>query len=181
MLKLEQVGRHDNFFDLGGHSLLAVRVIARVREALKVEVAIKDLFAHPVLTDLARALAGASSAELSPIVAVERGAHLPLSFAQQRLWFLAQMEGVSQAYHMPMGWRLKGSLDRAALRKALDRIVARHEALRTIFAMVDGEPVQRILPREDSRFHLVEHDLRGQSDTREELARSGGRRGRGRL
>jgi acyl carrier protein len=151
LLKLEQVGRHDNFFELGGHSLLAVRVIARVREALKVEVAIRDLFAYPVLTDLARALESANSTELSPIVAVERGAPLPVSFAQQRLWFLAQMEGVSQAYHMPMGLRLKGGLDRAALRKTLDRIVARHEALRTIFAMVDGEPVQRIIPPEDSR------------------------------
>src|SRR6185312_14441572 len=171
VLKLGKVGRHDNFFDLGGHSLLAVRVMVRVREALQVEVTIKDLFAHPVLTDLARALAGASSAQLSPIVPVVRGAHLPLSFAQQRLWFLAQMEGVSQAYHMHMGWRLKGSLDCAALRKALDRIVVRHEALRTIFAMVDEEPVQRILSREGSRFHLVEHDLRGLSDTREELAR----------
>jgi amino acid adenylation domain-containing protein len=171
VLKLNPVGRHDNFFELGGHSLLAVRVMARVREALKVEVAIKDLFAHPVLSDLARFLASASAAELSPIVAVERGAHLPLSFAQQRLWFLAQMEGVSQAYHIPMGWRLKGDLDRTALRKALDRIVARHEALRTIFAMVDGDPVQRILSREESRFHLVEHDLRGRSDDQEELAR----------
>ena len=124
-----------------------------------------------MLTDLARVLASASAAELTPIVAVERGAHLPLSFAQQRLWFLAQMEGVSEAYHIPMGLRLKGRLDRAALRKALDRIVARHEALRTIFAMVDGEPVQQILSREESRFHLVEHDLRGHSDSREELAR----------
>ena len=171
VLKLDQVGRHDNFFDLGGHSLLAVRVMVRVREALKVEVTIKDLFAHPVLTDLAGVLTSASSAELSPIVAMERGADLPLSFAQQRLWFLAQMEGVSQAYHMHIGWRLKGSLDSAALRKALDRIVARHESLRTIFAMVDEEPVQRILSRTDSRFHLVEHDLRGLSDAREELAR----------
>ena len=171
LLKVERVGRHDNFFELGGHSLMAVRVIARVREALKVEVAIRDLFAYPVLTDLARALESANSTELSPIVAVERGAPLPVSFAQQRLWFLAQMEGVSQAYHMPMGLRLKGGLDRAALRKTLDRIVARHEALRTIFAMVDGEPVQRIIPPEDSRFHLVEHDLRGQSDAGEELAR----------
>ncbi|HEV8493763.1 MAG TPA: condensation domain-containing protein, partial [Candidatus Angelobacter sp.] len=171
LLKLDQVGRQDNFFELGGHSLLAVRVIARLREALKVEVAIRDLFAHPVLTDLARALASAGATELSPIVAVERGADLPLSFAQQRLWFLAQMEGVSQAYHMQMGWRLTGSLDRAALRKALDRIVARHEALRTIFAMVDEEPVQQILSKDDSRFHLVEHDLRGLSDAREELAR----------
>ena len=75
--------------------------------------------------------------------------------------------GLSHAH----GVAAKGSLDRAALRKALDRIVVRHEALRTIFVMVDGEPVQRILSREDSRFHLVEHDLRGRSDGREELAR----------
>src|SRR6476660_6894669 len=129
VLKLERVGRHDNFFELGGHSLLAGRVIARVREGLKVEVAIRDLFAHPVLSDLARGVERAGSTEVSPIVAVERGTGLPLSFAQQRLWFLAQMEGVSQAYHMPMGMRLKGGVDGGALRKALDRIVQRHEAL----------------------------------------------------
>ena len=81
------------------------------------------------------------------------------------------MEGVSETYHIPIGLQLKGSLDRAALRKALDRIVARNEALRTSFVLVDGEPVQRISPSQDSRFHLVEHDLRGQSDAREELAR----------
>ena len=73
------------------------------------------------------------AAELPPIAAVERASRLPLSFAQQRLWFLAQMEGVSEAYHIPFGLRLKGELDRAALRRALDRIVARHEALRTTF------------------------------------------------
>jgi amino acid adenylation domain-containing protein len=171
LLDVERVGRRDNFFELGGHSLLAVRAIARVREALKVEVAVRDLFAHPVLTDLARALESAASTELSPIVVVERGPRLPLSFAQQRLWFLAQMEGVSEVYHIPIGLQLKGGLDRAALRKALDRIVARHEALRTIFALVEGEPVQRIMAIEDSRFHLVEHDLRGRNDSREELAR----------
>ncbi len=173
VLHVERVGRQDNFFELGGHSLLAVRVIARVREALKVEVGIRDLFAHSVLSDLAGVLENAAPTELSPIVAVERGVGLPLSFAQQRLWFLAQMEGVSEAYHMPMGWGLKGGLDRAALRKALDRIVARHEALRTRFALVEGEPVQRIEAREESRFHLVEHDLRGRSDAVEELARLG--------
>ncbi len=82
-------------------------MIARVREALKVEVGIRDLFAHSVLSDLAGVLENAAPTELSPIVAVERGVGLPLSFAQQRLWFLAQMEGVSEAYHMPMGWGLK--------------------------------------------------------------------------
>ncbi|HKT50848.1 MAG TPA: amino acid adenylation domain-containing protein, partial [Candidatus Angelobacter sp.] len=171
LLNLKRVGRHDNFFDLGGHSLLAVRVIARVREALKVEVAIKDLFARPVLQDFSSALAVAAPAELPAISRVPRGEWIPLSPAQQRLWFLAQMEGASQAYHIPMGLQLKGGLDRAALRKALDRIVARHEVLRTIFAFVEGEPVQQIAPAEKSRFHLVEHDLRGRSDAREELKR----------
>ena len=171
LLNLERVGRHDNFFDLGGHSLLAVRVIARVREALKVEVAIRDLFARPVLQDFSSALAIAAPAELPAISCVPRGERIPLSPAQQRLWFLAQMEGVSKAYHIPMGLQLKGGLDRVALRKALDRIVARHEVLRTTFAFVEGEPVQQIAPAEESRFHLVEHDLRGRSDAKEELKR----------
>src|SRR5579863_885116 len=98
-----------------------------------------------------------------------RGERLPLSFAQQRLWFLAQMEGVSEAYHIPFGLRLKGPLDSAALRRALDRIVGRHEALRTTFVMRDGEPEQRIVAWEQSRFHLVEQDLREQVDAQGEI------------
>jgi amino acid adenylation domain-containing protein len=171
LLHLERVGRHDNFFELGGHSLLAVRVIARVREALKVEVAIRDLFARPVLQDFASALATAAHAELPVIPRASRAKRIPLSLAQQRLWFLAQMEGVSEAYHIPLRLHLKGGLDRAALRKALDRIMVRHEVLRTTFGFVDGEPVQQIAPAEESRFHLVEHDLRGRSDAKEELKR----------
>jgi amino acid adenylation domain-containing protein len=171
LLHLERVGRHDNFFELGGHSLLAVRVIARVREALKVEVAIRDLFARPVLQDFASALATAVHAELPVIPRASRDKRIPLSLAQQRLWFLSQMEGVSEVYHIPTRLHLKGGLDRAALRKALDRIMARHEVLRTTFAFVAGEPVQQIAPAEESRFHLVEHDLRGRSDAKEELKR----------
>src|SRR3984885_9053986 len=91
------------------------------------------------------------------ITRAERGERIPLSYAQQRLWFLAQMEGVSEAYHIPFGLRLKGKLDQGALRQALDRIVMRHEALRTTFITVDGEAVQRIIPVEESRFHLIEH------------------------
>ncbi len=101
---------------------------------------------------------------LLPITPVERSKRLPLSFAQQRLWFLAQMRGVSEAYHIPLGVELKGELDRAALRQALDRIVARHEALRTTFGLVDEEPAQRIRAAEESRFYLVEHDLRRHED-----------------
>src|ERR1700728_4613707 len=170
-LKLERVGRHDNFFELGGHSLLAVRVVTRLRQTLGVEVAIRDLFAHPVLAGLGRVLESAACSLLPPISSVKRSERLPLSFAQQRLWFLAQMEGVSEAYHIPFGLRLKGDLDRAALRRALNRMVVRHEALRTTFVLVDEEPVQRIAAAEASGFLLVEHDLREHSDAEEELER----------
>src|ERR1035441_3810779 len=95
----------------------------------------------------------------------------PLSFAQQRLWLLAQMERASEAYHIPLGLSLKGDLNRAALRGALDRILARHEALRTRFAMIDGELVQQITAVEGSRFLLIEHDLRFHNDTKAELDR----------
>ena len=91
--------------------------------------------------------AAAAEGARSPLPAIgpaSRAGPLPLSFAQQRLWFLAQIEGVSQAYHIPLGLRLQGDLDRAAMKRALDRLVARHEALRTTFAAVDGRPVQRI-------------------------------------
>ncbi|HEX8242473.1 MAG TPA: condensation domain-containing protein, partial [Longimicrobium sp.] len=171
LLGVERVGRRDDFFDLGGHSLLAVRVVSRVREALGVEAAIGDLFVRPVLADFARGLETASRAELPPIAPADRGRDLPLSFAQQRLWFLDQIERAGAAYHMPTRLRLRGELDRGALVRALDRIVARHEALRTTFAAADGEPVQRIAPAEESPFHLVEHDLRADSEAGAKLQR----------
>src|SRR6202041_1224324 len=99
---------------LGGHSLLAVRVITRLRQALQVEVAISDLFARPALADLARGVESAKRTGLPLISNAERGERIPLSYAQQRLWFLAQMEGVSLAYHISFGVRLRGVLDRVA-------------------------------------------------------------------
>ncbi|HKQ08712.1 MAG TPA: amino acid adenylation domain-containing protein, partial [Blastocatellia bacterium] len=171
MLKVERVGRYDNFFELGGHSLLAMQVISQLRHVLGVEVATKDLFAHPVLTDFARVVGRTPQAALPAITLAERGEPLPLCFAQQRLWFLAQMEGVSEAYHIFCGWRLKGELDRRALDQALDRIVARHEALRTICELIDGKPMQRIIPAEESRFHLVECELKEAQGREEELNR----------
>jgi amino acid adenylation domain-containing protein len=164
VLKIEQVGRDDDFFDLGGHSLLAERVTSRIRQVLGVEVRINQLFVRPVLRDFADVVRQAARSALPPITPVERSDALVLSFAQQRLWFLAQMEGVSQAYHMPLGLRLEGALDTDALRRALDRIVARHEALRTTFVMRDGTPLQRIADAQCD-FALREHDLdlQGQS------------------
>jgi len=165
VLKLERVGRHDNFFELGGHSLLAVRMISRVRPALGVEVALSALFAQPVLADFACSLANAASTTLPIIGCAEPNERRALSFAQQRLWFLAQMgEEVSAAYHIPAGLRLSGVLDHDALRCALDRIVMRHEALRTSFTVIDGTPVQHIAPEAGSHFYLREHNLQGQAD-----------------
>ncbi|MFL5540566.1 MAG: amino acid adenylation domain-containing protein, partial [Longimicrobiaceae bacterium] len=169
LLGVERVGRRDHFFELGGHSLLAVRLISRVRQVLGAEVGITSLFERPVLADLARTLENAARTELPPIERVDRGARLPLSFAQQRLWFLERMGDLGSTYHVPRRLRLGGELDRAALRRALDAIVARHEALRTTFVEVEGEPVQRIA--EESRFHLLEHDLGGHPDAAAALRR----------
>ncbi|HEV8494341.1 MAG TPA: condensation domain-containing protein, partial [Candidatus Angelobacter sp.] len=171
VLKLERVGRRDNFFELGGHSLLAVRVLSRVQSQLGKEMKLTDLFVYPVLAELVRKLWRAGRWELPPMSRTERGEHLPLSFAQQRLWFLGQMEGGSEAYHVPLRMRMRGALDAGALRRALDRIVVRHEVLRTTFAVVEGEPVQRIQPVEQARFELREENLRERGETGEELAR----------
>jgi amino acid adenylation domain-containing protein len=175
LLKVERVGRYANFFELGGHSLLGVRMASRVQQRFGVAVTIGDLFARPVLADLAASLKSDALAARPPIKRIEERERLPLSFAQQRLWFLATMEGASEAYHIPIGLRLKGALNRVVLRQALDQIVRRHEVLRTRFIAVDGNPVQCITPASESRFHIVEHDLQGHSNpkrTTEYLAQS---------
>ncbi|HEY0022707.1 MAG TPA: amino acid adenylation domain-containing protein [Longimicrobium sp.] len=112
-----------------------------------------------------------STPRSSPIEPVERGGRLALSFAQQRLWFLEQLGELGSTYHIPEQLRLRGVLDRTALARALERIVARHESLRTVFVMVDGEPEQRILPVEESGFALAEHDLRGDPHAQAEVER----------
>jgi amino acid adenylation domain-containing protein len=171
VLGVEQVGRWDHFFELGGHSLRAVQVTSRVRQVLGVEVPLDAVFEWPVLAELAREVARAGQSALPPIERVDRGGGLPASFAQRRLWFLEQLGGLGSAYHMPSRPRLSGALDREALRRALDTLVARHESLRTTFVAVNGEPEQRIAPAETSRFSLVEHDLREDPERQLELRR----------
>jgi amino acid adenylation domain-containing protein len=171
VLRVERVGRWDDFFDLGGHSLLAVRVISRVRQVLGVEIALGELFARPVLAEFARELETAARSELPPIEPASREGGLPLSFAQQRLWFLEQLGNLGSTYHVRAPLRLRGPLHREALVRALDGIVARHEALRTTFTEVDGVPEQRIAPAEACRFPLVEHDPGGAADPEAELDR----------
>ncbi len=160
-----QIGRHDNFFELGGHSLLAVQVISRLRQALSVDIPLSALFDHPQLADLAQMLDGAAADLLPPVTAAVRSELMPVSFAQQRLWFLAQLgAAATRAYTMAFSARLHGHLDRGALQRSLNHLVERHEALRTCFEMVDGEPMQRILPAADSRFLLLDDDLRERID-----------------
>ena len=166
---LARIGRNQNFFELGGHSLLAVRMLSHMRRDLQVEFGITRVFESPVLMDIARAVADVRGAIQRPISPADREKPLPLSFAQQRLWFLAQMEGVSEAYHILLGLRLRGDLDRQALRDTLDHLVLRHEPLRTTFSAIDGDPVQAIAPF--GRLALKEHDLRSHDDATAELER----------
>ena len=176
ILKVEQIGRHDHFFELGGHSLLAATQIARIRQVLGVEVPLKELFAQPELAAFAAVVQQAERSEQPALIPLARAqapvpvsvpvaplAHavdetIPLSFAQQRLWFMAQMEGGSEAYHMPLTLRLQGSLKQIALQRALDRLVSRHEALRTTFVR-DGERTVQHIAAPDMGFALDEQDL----------------------
>ncbi|MGY4306193.1 amino acid adenylation domain-containing protein [Bradyrhizobium sp. USDA 4369] len=171
LLGVERIGRHDNFFALGGHSLLAIQVVSRLRQALALEAALSAVFARPTLSELAAGLKDAAPSELPSITPAGHDGALPLSFAQQRLWFLSRFEGANSAYHIAGGLRLIGRLEREALLRALDRIVARHEALRTVFAQRDdGVPVQQV-GAADAGFALMQHDLRGTSDAAGELQR----------
>ena len=167
VLGVNQVGRHDQFFELGGHSLVAVRLLSRIAQTFGVELPLSALFAQPVLHGLAQALA-ARLAETdghshAAIVSVPREQQLPLSYAQQRLWFLAQLDGASATYHIPLALRLDGALDVIALRRALDHLFARHESLRTVFVAEHGEPHAELLPS-DTSLILHEHDLSRQPD-----------------
>ena len=148
VLDLNQVGIHDNFFELGGHSLQGTRLIARIREAFSVDIPLRSLFELPTVASLsgcvATLLKGDKLSSDPPLVRVPREGNLPLSFAQQRLWFLHQLDPLSFAYNIARAVRLSGSLDLNALEKTLSEIIRRHESLRTRFATLDGQPVQVI-------------------------------------
>jgi len=148
VLDVPGVGPEDDFFELGGHSLMATRLTQRIRSAVGAEVSVRAVFDAPTAAALSDLLAGAVSDTARPPLrrAAERPAQCPLSFAQQRLWFLHRLEGGSATYNVPFVLRLNGSLDVEALRAALADVLDRHESLRTIFPTADGVPYQRILP-----------------------------------
>jgi amino acid adenylation domain-containing protein len=148
VLKLGRIGVHDNFFELGGHSLLATQVVSRIRQVFQVELPLRALFEAPTIAALAekvQALQGSGKNFHSPdLKPVPRDQALPLSFAQQRLWFLDKLEPNNPLYNVPYVVRLKGALNLRAMERALNQIIARHEALRTTFRVVKGTPVQVI-------------------------------------
>ncbi|MGY0057918.1 amino acid adenylation domain-containing protein [Streptomyces sp. LZ34] len=155
VLGVERVGPHDDLFELGGHSLSAIRLLVRVRNALGVELPIKDIFEHPTPATLAGRLGGdTSDGSRTSLVPVARPEVLPLSFAQRRLWFLYRLDGPSATYNVPLALGLTGTVDAEALHGALRDVVGRHESLRTVFSEseVDGEPHQLILDPAEADF-----------------------------
>ncbi|HYX25661.1 MAG TPA: amino acid adenylation domain-containing protein, partial [Thermoanaerobaculia bacterium] len=150
VLRLDRVGIHDNFFEIGGHSLLAVRAVSRLREVLGVDLFLRTFFEAPTVAELAAQIRAARPTDgpevRQPISRISREGELPLSFGQQRLWFLDLLEPASPLYNLPVALRLRGPLDAAVLERVLTELVRRHEALRTVFPSVAGRPVQTILP-----------------------------------
>ncbi len=160
VLGLQAVGIHDNFFELGGHSLLATQLISRLREAFDLEIPLRTLFESPTVTQLDPTLTQLRTNDrglsLPPIQPRTEREQLPLSWAQERLWFLNQLEGSSATYNMPGAIRITGNLDINALQQALSEIVRRHEILRTSFPTVDGTPIQVIDPQATLNIKVVD-------------------------
>ena len=160
LLGRERVGVYDNFFEVGGHSLFATQMLARLRDLFAVEPTLRDFLEAPTVAGLARLidreLAEGAGLQIPPIVPVERDGPLPASFAQQRLWFVDQLDPGTASYNIPTAVRLEGVLDVAALGRALDEVVRRHEVLRTSFDSEGGVPFQIVTPAEPVALPLID-------------------------
>ena len=174
LLDVETVGVFDNFFELGGHSLLATRLISRIRASFEVELPVRSLFEAPTVAGLLeQTLSLGLAPQAPPILIAAREGQLPLSFAQQRLWFIDQFEPNSSAYNLPEAVRVSGRLDSTALDQALQSMVERHEPLRTTFQTDEnGQPFVRIAPSASLCFETV--DLSDMPDPLEQKRRSQG-------
>lgn len=168
VLKVDRVSAEDDFFELGGHSLLVTRLVSRAQAHFGVELPLKLFFESPTLSAQAAqveaALRNESGLHAPPIVPVSRDGNLALSFPQQRLWFLYQLEPSTSAYNIPTAVRLSGSLDSDALRRTLNELVRRHEILRTYYGMADGRPAQFVGPPPDLAIELLDLSELAESD-----------------
>ncbi|WP_148639263.1 non-ribosomal peptide synthetase, partial [Aquimarina longa] len=166
LLGIDRVGLYDDFFELGGHSLLATRVVSMIRRDMKIEISIRDLFIHTRLYDLGVYLSSQSKGVVLPvIVSEERPSKIPLSFSQERLWFLDQLQG-SVDYHMPAALRLEGNLDFSILEASLRGIVDRHEVLRTVIYSEEGIGYQKTLSSDNWSLGRESLDLEVDIETR---------------
>jgi len=158
LLGVDRVGLRDDFFELGGHSLLAIRVISAIRKDLQAELTVGDIFLYPTIAGLAAHIQKQGKGLLVPVIErVVRPARIPLSFNQERLWFIDQLEGSVQ-YHMPGILGLQGVLNKDALEYALINIVNRHEVLRTVIYQEDGKGWQRVLGKDQWKLHVIDED-----------------------
>ncbi|MEH1777317.1 amino acid adenylation domain-containing protein [Nostoc sp.] len=162
VLRLEQISVYDNFFEIGGHSLLATQVISRIRDTYQLDLPLRRLFDAPTVASLAESIEIELKQNLEwhtqTIAPVTRNQNLPLSFAQQRLWFLEQFLPGNPLYNLPQTFHLVGQVNLSALEQSVNEIIRRHEVLRTTFAFLDGQPVQIIAPTLTVPLHLI--DLR---------------------
>ncbi|HEX7182278.1 MAG TPA: amino acid adenylation domain-containing protein [Thermoanaerobaculia bacterium] len=166
-----EIGIDSSFFELGGHSLLAVQITSRIRDLFQIDLKPRTLFSHSTPRDLAKVfggLRGTAAAAFPPIGRTSLTSP-PLSFAQERIWFLDQMEPGLAAYNIPIALRLTGALNRRGLAASFDHFVRRHEALRTSFTVVDGQPAQRIMPAQGDPMALPVVDLSGLCAARREV------------
>ncbi|WP_410870064.1 amino acid adenylation domain-containing protein [Nocardia sp. A7] len=172
LLSTDPIGRGDDFFALGGNSLLATQLAGRLGAAVGVRVPARTVFEHGTVAELATALdalIGDASVRV-PLTRRERGAHVPLSLAQQRMWFMARLDPDSSAYNIPVALRLSGPLDTAALTAALDDVLERHEVLRTVYPEHEGAGFQQVLPVEQAGLDVAVDPI-AESDLPGELAR----------